>query len=136
MKICRTCKNNKEYSEYNIIKSTYVGPNGTIKYIHYRLDCKDCHAKKKHLQTIKNLYNITIEEYENLLISQNNKCAICEIEFSELLTPYVDHCHVSSKVRGLLCNNCNFGIGQFKDNPEFCRKAAIYLESLVANCPN
>jgi len=40
----------------------------------------------------------------------------------------VDHCHTTGEVRGLLCNRCNTGIGQFKDNPNILRSAARYLD--------
>lgn len=40
----------------------------------------------------------------------------------------MDHCHDSSRIRGLLCHTCNSGIGKLRDNPELLRKAADYLE--------
>lgn len=41
--------------------------------------------------------------------------------------PHVDHCHKTGKVRGILCAECNSGLGKFKDRPEFLIKAVEYL---------
>ena len=58
---------------------------------------------------------------------QNNKCKICEKEFQSKWDTVVDHCHTTNKVRGLLCRNCNLGIGLLKDNPEFLKRAILHL---------
>lgn len=70
-----------------------------------------------------------IEKFE----TQGGRCAICERP--ENLGPglnrvilYVDHEHETGYMRGLLCHNCNTGIGQLRDNPELLRKAADYIE--------
>jgi hypothetical protein len=55
---------------------------------------------------------------------QEGKCLICK-KTGKLV---VDHCHSTKKVRGLLCNNCNVGLGAFKDNCEFLSDAVIYLK--------
>lgn len=75
---------------------------------------------------LKKTYSISIEHYETLLNLQNNKCAICEKELTE--RPHIDHCHKSGKIRGLLCSNCNRGIGHFKDSPKLLIKASLYCE--------
>jgi hypothetical protein len=53
-------------------------------------------------------------------------CELCEEEDLELLV--IDHCHTNNNIRGVLCRNCNTGLGYLKDNPMLLRKAAEYLE--------
>jgi hypothetical protein len=69
-----------------------------------------------------------------MLISQNGKCAICTISESEIKhgrNKYfaVDHCHTTSKVRGLLCYKCNCILGFINDNTEHLTNAIKYLEN-------
>ena len=59
---------------------------------------------------------------------QKNKCLICSQSFKNNKDCHVDHCHKTNKLRGLLCGNCNKGLGFFKDSPLFLRQAASYLE--------
>lgn len=74
-------------------------------------------------------YGLTNEVFEALLAEQLNACAICEREFinTPYSSPYVDHCHATNRVRGLLCNSCNRALGWFKDNPALLRSAIRYL---------
>lgn len=67
-----------------------------------------------------------IETYNTLYSEQGGRCAICGKAQAKSLD--MDHDHKSGKVRGLLCNNCNRGLGLFKDSPEVLRNAAKYLE--------
>ena len=77
---------------------------------------------------IKHKYNLTKEEYENLLKDQNFSCVICQRHISELSRNLVvDHCHNTNKIRGLLCYSCNLGIGLFKDDPKILSRARAYL---------
>jgi len=75
-------------------------------------------------------YDITLEEYERRLLDQGGCCKICGSD-DPGPTPrfHVDHCHATNKIRGLLCFNCNSGLGQFKDNVLFLRRALEYLET-------
>ena len=57
-----------------------------------------------------------------------NASGVCHICGDPLTTPHVDHCHTTGLVRGILCNNCNTGIGMFRDNPELLRAAIDYLQ--------
>jgi hypothetical protein len=79
-------------------------------------------------------YGLDSETFDSLLLVQNNQCAICKKDFlqNSLLHrdgPHVDHDHNTGVVRGLLCVSCNNGLGRFKDNSQYLRQAANYLES-------
>jgi hypothetical protein len=84
-------------------------------------------------------YSITNEEFLSKLDSQGYKCSICGMAFvfgNTATVPHIDHNHACCPkkgnscgkcIRDLLCANCNHGLGQFKDNPEFLEKAAAYI---------
>lgn len=72
-------------------------------------------------------YNLTEEKYNSMLLNQNNSCAICKKPFTHKSKINVDHCHKSTKVRGLLCYNCNLGLGKFLDSVLLLNSAARYL---------
>ena len=71
-------------------------------------------------------YGLTVDEYDDLLTAQNGVCAICGGE-PGARRHHVDHDHVTGKIRGLLCTNCNQGIGRLKDDPNVVLAAAMYL---------
>lgn len=87
--------------------------------------CKRC----QKAQRIEKTYGISLESFEQMLEDQEGCCFICRKPFEQESDAHLDHCHVSGSVRGLLCSNCNNGLGRFLDNPEFLRRAADYLES-------
>lgn len=70
-------------------------------------------------------YGITGEDYKKILVKQGGKCAICRKIPTKKL--FIDHCHKSKKVRGLLCHHCNTGLGMFKDSTKFITNATKYL---------
>ncbi len=74
-------------------------------------------------------YGLSPAQYEALDKAANSSCQICgkhkcESKFKNL---DVDHCHKLGKVRGLLCQNCNIGLGHFRDDVKTLQKAIIYL---------
>jgi hypothetical protein len=81
----------------------------------------------------KTNYGITIEQYESMLVEQNNVCAIClraetATNRGKVKRLAVDHCHITGKVRGLLCHNCNTTLGKYEDKPELIKRFIEYLE--------
>lgn len=129
-KQCTKCKNIKPLTEYN--KQT-KSKDGLTYW------CKCCisaamktrtRAKFKYNQEyyLKRNYNITQEQYNEILSSQGGVCKICKrTDISKAL--HVDHCHKTNKIRGLLCNTCNRGLGFFKDNLELLKEAINYVSS-------
>lgn len=77
-------------------------------------------------------YGITLERYEALLAEQGGVCAICKSDTLVKMHFSVDHCHKTGKVRALLCQHCNAGLGNFKDSPEIMDAAAAYVRHFGA----
>lgn len=72
-------------------------------------------------------YGLTPEKYEAMSAAQGGVCLICSMKCKTNFNLAVDHNHATGEVRGLLCANCNKGIGCFQDSPELLRRAADYL---------
>jgi hypothetical protein len=93
----------------------------------------ECSSAGKTSAYLKRTYNITINHYEKLLREQNNLCRICGgegffMKSHHKLKLVVDHCHRTGIIRGLLCHNCNRGIGLLQDSPTILLAAKEYLE--------
>lgn len=71
-------------------------------------------------------YGITTNDYDRMVLEQDGRCGICLRETTDLC---VDHDHETGKVRGLLCRNCNAGLGSFKDNVANLLTAIQYLNA-------
>lgn len=86
---------------------------------------------RSYEQHVKLKYGISPSTYKEMFKKQAGKCAICKRKQPKNARHFkrlcIDHCHSTGKVRGLLCTKCNHGIGEFRDNPKLCIKAATYL---------
>src|SRR5580693_8284529 len=76
---------------------------------------------------LRRVYGISEAEYDDLLIHQNGRCAICKELPPEGKLLCVDHNHRTGSTRGLLCDACNKGVGFLQDSPERLRTAIAYL---------
>lgn len=72
-------------------------------------------------------YGLTEDEYDFIFEQQGGSCKLCSFK-PRIRNLAIDHDHRTGKVRGLLCNECNLGLGKFKDDPELLKEAAKYLE--------
>lgn len=98
-------------------------------------DWQERNPDKRFAQRLKK-YGITPDDYYRMLNEQNGKCAICgssDPKDGRTNKMFVDHCHGSGRVRGLLCSSCNLGIGKFRDEPELLLSAAKYIKGASAD---
>ena len=123
---CRDCHNEKKRIRYSKNPEKY----NAVNRAHYAK-----HPEKSRNRHLKNTYGISLKQYNNMLIKQDHKCLICKKHVSENLYKgnqvnfAVDHCHKSNKVRGLLCQLCNVGLGSFKDSKELLLAAIEYIDN-------
>jgi hypothetical protein len=107
LKTCTTCNVEKEITDF------YKQPRGKFGV---KSECKHC----QKAYNIYRVYKLSIEEYSEMASSG---CNICHTDVDLV----VDHCHYTGVVRGILCRQCNSGIGLLKDNSEILARAYAYL---------
>lgn len=136
---CGKCASMKPFTEFHKCKGqprdiAYWCKSCAIanaRFHHNRRKKTDpAYQRSKRNGWLKKAHGISLQVYEERLIAQNCKCAICGIA----LLPYgygthLDHCHATGKLRAFLCTNCNRGLGSFKDNVHFLDKAIQYLNT-------
>lgn len=83
-------------------------------------------TEQQRAATLKHFYGITLDDYNQMLEKQDNKCKICKEQYDHTL--HVDHCHETNIIRGLLCKGCNQALGLLKDRIENLKSAISYLE--------
>ena len=113
---CRTCRSGVAKSEYDK-HSARIAKNRKKSGI----------ARKAAL---KYRYGLSISEWERMVQEQNGSCLICSFRPENPSSLHVDHNHITGEVRGLLCNNCNAGLGFFSDSPDRLIKASLYLHGI------
>jgi hypothetical protein len=149
MKKCTTCKTKKPRESFARHSKSKDGLQGQCRqcrrqyYLDNRARCKEHmrtynstperkarHAVVSRAATLQRKYGITVQEYDAMLADQGGRCAICgRTDSGSAATKYlaVDHCHSTGKVRGILCDPCNRGIGLLQDAVETVEAAAKYL---------
>lgn len=105
------------------------------KYRKWTKEYRDRVGDWRITQDIISYFGLTLEQYNKLFEDHDNLCGICKNpETRKSRTPgkicrlSVDHCHITGKIRGLLCGACNTAIGKFKDDISLMEKAIEYLK--------
>lgn len=130
---CNHCGETKPITEFAVRKR-----NGAYQY---RLQCVPCWAKRAEVYRnkytdqewaayrqkgkLRRKYGLGPDEYRAMVEVRGSRCDICG-QVAEL---QVDHDHLTNVVRGLLCFNCNIGIGHFKDDVKILKSAIAYLKA-------
>lgn len=152
-KVCPKCKTKKPVAEFHKSKSTVTG---------YQVYCKGCQAtrhdtwrrnnlpyaraasKKFRIDNprlakdhkLKSVYGVPLGWYETTLAAQEGKCASCGTDQAGGKGDFhVDHCHDLGHVRGLLCHNCNLGIGYLQHSISVLEDAIRYLTRTTTRRP-
>jgi hypothetical protein len=89
---------------------------------------RDAHPDRERQRHLKRHFGLTPAEYAALLQEQGGGCAICGTEATNRALP-VDHNHTTGENRGILCDHCNRGLGEFRDSVDVLMKAIAYLEA-------
>lgn len=110
---CKTCRKSHNHEERK----------------QYFRDFYHANPEKYLNHTYKKNYGITLEEYNEMLAQQKGVCAICSNTCNSFRRLAVDHDHATGKIRGLLCGNCNKGLGVYHDNIQLLQNAIKYLEN-------
>lgn len=124
---CVTCNKIlpiEQFAKYNKLKTGY------------RTICIECKKKRDRKSVLRFKYNLTFEQFDNMLVKQEYKCKICNylLDFSfKNKKVHIDHCHTTGKVRGILCGPCNAGLGMLKENINILKNAITYLENAERN---
>lgn len=130
-KKCSRCKKTLPVSSFS---------KNTKRADGYQSQCKSCRSASRNVSTVEERgrslmrrYGLTYPDYEKLLERQANRCGCCGEVFgtTNRTRPVVDHDHVTGRVRGLLCGNCNTGIGMLGDTPTGLLNALRYLNQTI-----
>lgn len=112
----------------------YVGRRSDSRFC-----TRECKAKEREKDgraaasvrkwQMKDRYGLEPADYHRMLSEQGGGCAICgTFDPQGRGRFHIDHDHTNGRIRGLLCTECNIGLGKFKDDPELVRKAVDYLD--------
>lgn len=112
---CRVCGERKPLAE------GHFSPHNKNGYRHV---CTLCEKFNKKIAK----YGITRPQYDAMAACQDGLCWICKGVNADGRVLFVDHCHDTHRIRGLLCTTCNLAVGYLRDDPALARRLAEYLE--------
>ncbi len=115
---CKDCLRESFKQNYQAKKSEYAARNRQ-----FRIDNPDYERSRHRLYT----HGVTDQQFTELLTRQEYRCAICKKPVDK--SAHLDHNHETGKIRGVLCSNCNRGIGHMQECPSILSSAIQYLEA-------
>jgi hypothetical protein len=143
VKTCPDCRKSQPYDAFHKNRrtkdgrSTYCVPCALARKKRERDANLAAYREKEWASKVRAKYGISTEEYQALLDAQGGACAICRSTSTGARTGRfcVDHDHDTGRIRGLLCDACNRGIGYLGDTHDAVQRAAGYLRKAEEATP-
>jgi len=135
-KTCSKCGESKQLINFNKRSASKDGHTARCTTCIYTkaLKTRMENPESTRGNNLKQRFNMSIAEYNEIFLKQKGKCAICELAETSVDSKgnikwlSVDHHHGNGDIRGLLCNSCNTGIGLLQDSAKLMRSAIKYLD--------
>ncbi len=119
VKVCKKCNETKSINQFHRHHTNLDSRSGK---------CKQCKKLENRERWLKNKFKLSLNEYDDMLQIQKDKCGICGSLNNNEKSLAVDHDHKTNGIRGLLCLNCNTALGSFRDSIRLLKRAIGYLE--------
>ena len=123
---------NSDYVNEKIREDRLINPE---KYREWEREQRNKDVEKSRYRDVLKKHKISADDYNELVLSQNNLCKICGKEETkksrtkgEICRLALDHNHDTGKIRGLLCHHCNAAIGHLKEDIQLFHNAIEYLK--------
>ena len=131
MKRCSYCRRSKPAKLFNLNNTKKDGLQSYCKSCSSKVNKINHNPEAKRRSDLKRRYKLDWKRYLKMYKSQCGKCYICEtnVELYGVKAAHIDHDHSDSSIRGLLCRDCNLGLGYFKDNISLLFNAIKYLKT-------
>lgn len=122
-----------ENFDWVYVKPDDAGASKRTEHARYMREYLAANPRVRKHSSLMKQFGMSVDEYEAMLEKQDGVCAICaspetHVINGKTVSLAVDHCHTTHKIRGLLCSDCNRGLGHFKDEAKRLRAAADYIE--------
>jgi hypothetical protein len=126
---CRQCRTEKQRLYYAAMppKTAEQRKKATEYQKAYRLKNLEKVKQDSRVRHIKRKFNLTQEEYNDMLKAQNGVCATCNQKCKTGNHLAVDHDHKTGKIRGLLCKDCNTSLGLLKEDIQILENLKNYI---------
>lgn len=128
--VCSKCQRDWAREHYHKNKRPLTNEQKIKKKISnlkWKHTLRDSGFTNQQITVIKSRYKLEEIDLVRLVDKQKGKCFICGKDLDKRKDLCVDHCHTTGKIRGLLCRDCNFALGLFKNNIYSLKKAIEYL---------
>lgn len=139
--MCRPCEKqyfyeyNQKNKEKRLAKGAEWRKNNHEKMLGYKRKYNNNNRDKIRASGRLRRSKTSEDVFNSLLREQDGLCAVCRepettMQYGKAKGLAADHCHQTNKTRGLLCQNCNLGIGRFDDNIFYIENAIAYLSNV------